>query len=109
MRDSGSTDSIAALEAVARLLEVASKDTGQSRRVADFLLAWHNAAENGGWDPVGLWNVDKAIANDMLTVLRFLVHEHTYPDGLGFKEEIAAVWLRWRGDRSSIPQKESPA
>ena len=41
---------IAGLEALTRLIEIAQKDTGQSRRVADFLLAWHNAAENGGWD-----------------------------------------------------------
>ena len=39
---------IAGLEALTRLIEIAQKDTGQSRRVADFLLAWHNAAENGG-------------------------------------------------------------
>jgi hypothetical protein len=41
---------IAGLEAVARLIEIAERDTGQSRRVANFLLAWHNAEENGGWD-----------------------------------------------------------
>ena len=36
-----------AYEALARLFEVAKRDTGQSRRVASFLLAWHNAEENG--------------------------------------------------------------
>lgn len=41
-------DSIAALAAVARLLGIAKTGTGQTRRVADFLLAWHNAEENGG-------------------------------------------------------------
>jgi hypothetical protein len=45
---------IAGLEALTRLIEIAQKDTGQSRRVADFLLAWHNAAENGGWDVTDL-------------------------------------------------------
>jgi hypothetical protein len=48
----------AGLEALTRLVEIAQKDTGQSRRIADFLLAWHNAAENGGWDvtPIcGVW------------------------------------------------------
>src|SRR4051812_23413615 len=29
----------------------ARRDTGQARRVANFLLAWHNAEENGGGDP----------------------------------------------------------
>src|SRR5207249_173142 len=51
--------------ALDRLLRVARKDTGQARRVASFLLAWHNAEENGGWDPTDLWNVDAAIADDM--------------------------------------------
>ena len=37
------SDSIAALSAVARLLSIAKADSGQSRRVADFLLAWHEA------------------------------------------------------------------
>jgi len=41
-------DSIAALAAAARLLVIAKADSGQARRVADFLLAWHNAEENGG-------------------------------------------------------------
>jgi len=31
---------IVGLEALTRLIEIAQKDTGQSRRVADFLLAW---------------------------------------------------------------------
>jgi hypothetical protein len=53
------------------------------RRVAGFLLAWHNAEENGGWDPTDLWNVDAAIADDMLTVVRLLRDSHRYPDGLG--------------------------
>ena len=30
-------------------LEVAKGRSGQSARVANFLLAWHNAEENGGW------------------------------------------------------------
>ena len=34
--------------ALERLLRIALQNTGQARRVAEFLLAWHNAAENGG-------------------------------------------------------------
>ena len=49
---------IAALEALGRLCQIAKRDTGQSRRVANFLLAWHNAEENGGWDPTDLLGVD---------------------------------------------------
>jgi hypothetical protein len=83
-------------EALARLLEIAKGDTGQSRRVADFLLAWHNADENGGWNPVDLWSVDTAIADDMLKVLNLIRESHSYPDGLGFEKEIQEVWRLWR-------------
>ena len=74
------------------------RDTGQSARAADFLLAWHNAEENGGWNPVDLWNVDQTLADDMLSVLRLLNVEHKYPGDLGFDREIEAVWRHWRGD-----------
>jgi hypothetical protein len=90
--------------ALERLLQVAKRDTGQARRVADFLLAWHNAEENGGWDPVDLWNVDDAIAEDMLTVMRLVKEAHRYPGDLGFEEEIKAVWRAWRGNRTEPPQ-----
>ncbi len=83
-------------EALARLFEVARRDAGQSRRVANFLLAWHNAEENGGWDPVDLWNVDEDIPGDMLTVLGLIRQTHRYPGDLGFEEEIQGVWKSWR-------------
>jgi hypothetical protein len=83
--------------ALKRLLRIARKDTGQARRVANFLLAWHNAEENGGWDPVDTWSVDAAIADDMVTVVRLIRESHRYPDSLGFSEEIASVWRLWRG------------
>ena len=84
--------------AIERLLKIARRDTGQSRRVADFLLAWYNASENGGWDPTDLWAVDAGIADDMMTVLG-LVHTGPigkYPNDWGFRTEIEAVWNRWR-------------
>lgn len=99
------------MEALGRLLDIARRDTGQSRRVADFLLAWHNAEENGGWDPADLWAVDAAvdaaIADDMVAVLGLIRRSHgKYPNDLGFEREITAVWRRWRaaapstGDRT---------
>src|SRR5436309_13801285 len=66
------------MQSVARLVRIAMGDTGQCRRVADFLLAWHNAEENGGWDPTDLWNVDAAIAVDMLTA-PFSAHGESIP------------------------------
>jgi hypothetical protein len=86
----------ALLPSVARLMRIAMGDTGQCRRVADFLLAWHNAKENGGWDPTDLWNVDATIADDILTALRLLRMESRYPGDLGFQREIDRIWELWR-------------
>lgn len=99
----GSFENQQAYEALGRLLDIARRDTGQSRRVADFLLAWHNAEENGGWDPTDLWNVDTAIADDLLTVLRFIREFHRYPGDLGFEREIQAVWQAWRSGGKASP------
>ena len=85
-----------AYEALGRLIHVARKDTGQACCVADFLLAWHNAEENGGWDPVDLWSVDAAIADDMLLVLQLIRESHRYPGDLGFQPEVEAMWRMWR-------------
>lgn len=95
----------ASWQALERLLRIARGDTGQSRKVANFLLAWHNAEENGGWDPVDLWGVDDAIADDMVTVVRLIRDSHSYPDGLGFRDEISTVWRLWRS-RGPSPAAE---
>ncbi len=95
--------SVVVLEAVARLLEAADRDTGQGRCAADFLLAWHDAGENGGWSPTDLWKVDERRAGDMLTVLRFLAWENIYADELGFEPEMRALWQKRRGGRGSAP------
>jgi len=82
---------------IARLIAIALRDTGQSQKVANFLLAWHNASENGGWDPTELWGVDQQIAGDMLKVLHLVRLTHRYPADLGFEKEIKQVWDLWRG------------
>ena len=73
------------------------QDTDQARHVADFLLAWHDAEKNGRWSLVDLWGVETPIAHDMLTLLRLIRDFDSYPNGLGFSEEIANVWRAWRG------------
>lgn len=71
--------------AVDRLLEVASRDTGQSRRCADFLLSWWNAEKCGGWDPVDLWGLDLSLRRDVLQVVAYLASaDPYYPDNLGY-------------------------
>jgi len=54
--------------ALRRLIEYAKRDTGQSRRIADFLLAWWNPAQCGGFDFTTMWGCDQAITEDMITV-----------------------------------------
>lgn len=50
---------------LSRLIRIAQGDTGQSRRIADFLLAWWNAGSCGGFDLTTLWGLDSDIAADM--------------------------------------------
>ena len=95
------------LASVAHLLRIALGNTGQSRRVADFLLAWHNAQENGGWDPTDLWNVDVAIADDILIALHLLRRENRYPGDLGFQKEIDQIWERWRAGKHNRESESS--
>ncbi|WP_324689582.1 hypothetical protein U0O11_09380 [Cobetia sp. D5] len=51
--------------ALERLLSIARHDTGQSCRVANFLLASWNAEECGGFDFTELWGVGDPVAEDI--------------------------------------------
>jgi len=81
---------------VETLLTIAERDTGQSRRVASFLLAWWNAGECGGFDLTDLWNVDLEIVEDMQRVLLILPGYHNYPDKLGLGERFERLAVEWR-------------
>ena len=86
-----------AVAALLRLVRIAQGDTGQSRHAADFLLAWWNAADCGGWDLTDLWGVDDAIADDMLAVAALIARRRGYhPDAYGFGPTFAALVARWR-------------
>ena len=87
------TDQKAALE---RLIAIAQSDTGQARRVADFLLAWWNAGECGGFDLTNLWGVDASIAEDMVIVFGYVARANTYPDALGFNVQFQSIVRGWR-------------
>jgi hypothetical protein len=79
-----------------RLIEVARGDSGQSRRCADFLLAWWNARTCGAWDPTDLWSVDQDLSQSMLDVLTLIRERHSYPDSLGLKAEFEELVRLWR-------------
>ncbi len=82
--------------ALERLLKIARSDTGQSRRVADFLLAWWNAGSCGSFDFTTMWACDRAIVDDMVTVFAYVGHHDHYPDALGFGPEFESVVNAWR-------------
>jgi hypothetical protein len=88
-----STHQRAALE---RLIQIAQRDTGQSRRIANFLLAWWNAQECGGFDLTDLWQVDSAIASDMVTVFGLVADHNSYPDTLGYGVQFEQILHAWR-------------
>jgi hypothetical protein len=87
------SNAIAALE---RLVDVARGNTGQSGKVANFLLAWWNAGECGGFDLTDLWGVDASIAADMVSVFALVAERNKYPDTLGYGKQFEAIVRAWR-------------
>ncbi len=84
------------IAALRRLVEIAQGDSGQCRKVANFLLAWWNAAECGGFDLTDLWAVDSEIAKDILTVAGLVARRHDYPTAYGFRPEFERLVALWR-------------
>ena len=83
-------------DALERLIDIARGDTGQSRKVANFLLAWWNAEECGGFDLTDVWGVDQSIAADMLTVFALVAARRRYPDGMGYGKQFETIVHAWR-------------
>lgn len=71
-------------ESLDRLLSAAESETGQGKYCANFLLAWWNAANCGGFDLTDLWAVDASLARDMLVVMNGITQLRSYPDALGY-------------------------
>lgn len=83
-------------QALERLVGHAQRDSGQSRRVADFLLAWWNAGHCGGFDFTSMWGCDDDIVNDMIVVFGYIGRNKGYPDKLGYDAEFDAIVRAWR-------------
>lgn len=88
--------------ALERLISLAKGNTGQSRRVADFLLAWWNSGTCGAFDLTTLWGVDDAIAADMVTVFSVIARINEYPDTLGYEAEFKVIIREWRPELARI-------
>ena len=82
--------------ALDQLLAVASHDTGQSRAVANFLLAWHNAGDNGGFDLTDLWGLDDTLVSACAVLFLWVASNRAYPDDLGYGPAFKTLWARWR-------------
>lgn len=82
--------------ALERLIEVARGDTHQSRYTANFLLAWWNAPELGGFDLTELWGLDGSLRDDMLTLFNFIAHNNVYPSSYSFRSEFEDLVRLWR-------------
>lgn len=96
MRSAPEPSSAEEQAALDRLIAIAHSDTGQARRVANFLLAWWNAGTCGGFDFTDLWAVDLAIREDMLLVAGLIARIHSYPDTLGHGRAFERIVIDWR-------------
>ncbi len=83
-------------QALARLIEAAKGDTGQSRCIAEFLLAWWNADIYGGFDLTKLWAVDLPLCRDMQTVFSLIAEQHHYPDHFELTDDFKEIIRQWR-------------
>ncbi|WP_293385437.1 hypothetical protein [Phenylobacterium sp. SCN 70-31] len=66
-------------------------------RGANFLLAWWNAAELGGFDPTEMWLLDDLAVRDLLLVASFIGRNNVYPDALIGREAVQDLIVRWHG------------
>lgn len=84
-------------DALRRLLEVAKSDTGQSARVARFLMAWWNGDDLGHFPIADLFGVDAAIASDITLIVLWLGSQPAavYPDAFGRRSDMQDVIERW--------------
>ena len=93
-------------DALERLVKIAHCDTGQSKRVANFLLAWWNAESCGGFDLTGLWTVDHKIAQDMIAVVNLIAASQNYPDTYGFRPDFERMVAEWRPELLAPPVEQ---
>ncbi len=93
--------------ALERLIAHAQRETGQSRRVADFLLAWWNAGQCGGFDFTTMWGCDDDITDDMARVFHWVAGNNVYPDTLGYGKAFEAIVTIWRPELVDVVPSRS--
>ena len=88
----------AARAALERLLDVARADTHQARYAANFLLAWWNAGELGGFDLTEAWGLDDALREDLVTLFGFVARNKIYPSAYDLRPAFEDLVCQWRAD-----------
>lgn len=81
--------------AIERLLSASNGCSGQTATIRQFLLAWWNADEFGGFNFTALWSLDDSLVDDVVAVFNFVAYHRIYPDAatVGFKEQFEALAL----------------
>jgi hypothetical protein len=87
-------------EALQRLIAIAEGGEAPNSIAAEFLLAWRNAEELGGFNVAHLAKVDASIAADMMTVCKLIIDTRASPDALGYTESFDRLTNNWRFLRS---------
>jgi hypothetical protein len=79
--------------ALAFCFRAARGDSGGQRRVRQFLFAWHNARELGGFDFADLWSLDEKHLDAVLTVTLMIARGQTgyYPHHYGYEADMEAL------------------
>lgn len=89
--------------ALDRLITIAQQPTGQGRRIANFLLAWWNAADAGGFALTDTWGLDVDIRPDVVRLFAHVAGNQHYPDAYGYSGAFDELWQLWRGGEQAQP------
>lgn len=82
--------------ATKRLVELAKSDTGQSRIARNFVLAWWNFDEFGGFDPVSMSSLDEKFRADIATIITYLASLESPKYPTEFRADIAEIIKTWK-------------
>jgi hypothetical protein len=87
------------IDAINRLFTIARWDTGQARRVAQFLLSWGNEPTYGGFDLANIRALDAEISSDMWLLTEYLFASgFKYPIDIGFEDQFVDLARLYRPD-----------
>ena len=82
--------------ALERLIVIAKRDTGQPRRVANFLLSWWNSRVCGAWDVTEIRSLDQTIEDDIFVVLGLIADGGGCPSLFGYSDDFEEILRKWR-------------